>query len=498
MNRTRTSKNAKRLLVWLLLLTMVFGLLPMAAFADETVVEPVVSEEPVQEPTEPSSEPTEPSSEPSAEPSQEPEPEQPGNAEVTIEGDEEQPEDELLAEEISFNYAEKTQSVRLSNGEFQRIFLLDCGRKYFTTTEVKAIIDELQKNHYTHIELAFGNDALRFILNDMSLTANGKDYTSAEVTDAIEYGNQQFCANNKYDTSASSAAWSQTDMDDIISYAGEHGIKVVPLFNAPGHMFAVVKAMENLGLTNAGSKVGYADSSPNWGLDVTNPAAVNFVQALVEKYIAYFAGKGCTMFNIGADESGINKDNYSAYAQLVNSHAALVQNSGMVAMAFNDGIYNPNYTAYLNGVAFDSDIVIAYWSYSGLAKAKSLADMGFVINSTHNNWYYVLGNNNSNWAGYYTAINNMKTVKCNAVDSGITTNSGCTLAVWCDNPYVDYNANSSNVKTLISTFASENSGYFVAPQKPVLTASKSDIAVGDTVTLTLSNYEGNVKKPLNK
>ncbi len=492
MNRTRTSKNAKRLLVWLLLLTMVFGLLPMAAFADETVVEPVVSEEPVQEPTEPSSEPTEAPSEPTQEPTQEPEPEQPGNAVVTIEGDEEQPEDELLAEEISFNYAEKTQSVRLSNGEFQRIFLLDCGRKYFAPDEVKAIIDQLQENHYTHIELAFGNDALRFILNDMSLTANGKDYTSAEVTDAIVYGNQQFCLNNKKGTSVSSAAWSQTDMEYIIDYAGKHGIKVIPLFNAPGHMYAVIKAMENLGLTNAGSKVGYADSSPNWGLDVTNPAAVNFVQALVEKYIAYFAGKGCTMFNIGADESGINKDNYSAYAQLVNSHAAMVQNSGMVAMAFNDGIYNPSYTGYLNGVEFDNNIVISYWTYSNYATAQSLADKKFVINSTHNNWYYVLGNNNSNWAGYYTAINNMKTVKCNAVDSGITTNSGCTLAVWCDNPYVDYNANSSNVKTLISTFASENSGYFVAPQKPVLTASKSDIAVGDTVTLTLSNYEGNV------
>lgn len=490
MNRTRTSKNAKRLLVWLLLLTTVFGLLPMAAFADEAG-EPVVSEEPVQEP-EPSSEPTEAPSEPTQEPTQEPEPEQPGNAVVTIECDEEQPEDELLAEEISFNYAEKTQSVRLSNGEFQRIFLLDCGRKYFAPDEVKAIIDQLQENHYTHIELAFGNDALRFILNDMSLTANGKDYTSAEVTDAIVYGNQQFCLNNKKGTSVSSAAWSQTDMEYIIDYAGKHGIKVIPLFNAPGHMYAVIKAMENLGLTNAGSKVGYADSSPNWGLDVTNPAAVNFVQALVEKYIAYFAGKGCTMFNIGADESGINKDNYSAYAQLVNSHAAMVQNSGMVAMAFNDGIYNPSYTGYLNGVEFDNNIVISYWTYSNYATAQSLADKKFVINSTHNNWYYVLGNNNSNWAGYYTAINNMKTVKCNAVDSGITTNSGCTLAVWCDNPYVDYNANSSNVKTLISTFASENSGYFVAPQKPVLTASKSDIAVGDTVTLTLSNYEGNV------
>ena len=398
----------------------------------------------------------------------------------------------MLAEEISFNYAEKARSVSLSNGEFQRIFLLDCGRKYFTPDEVKAIINELQKNHYTHIELAFGNDGLRFLLDNMSLNVNGKEYSSEDIKAAIEYGNQQFCANNKYNTSASSAAWSQTDMDDIISYADEHDIKVVPLFNAPGHMFAVVKAMEKLGLTDAYVKVGYADSSPNWGLNVTNPAAVNFVKELVQKYVAYFAGKGCGMFNIGADESGIDKDNYSAYAQLVNSHAALVQNSGMVAMAFNDGIYNPKYSDYLNGVKFDTNIVIAYWSYSGLATAESLANSGFVINSTHNNWYYVLGKNDSNWAGYNTAINNMKTVKCTAVDSGYTTNSGCTLAVWCDNPYVDYNTNSSNVKTLISTFASENSGYFVAPQKPALTADKSDVAVGETVTLTLSNYDGNV------
>ena len=493
MNRTRTSKNAKRLLVWLLLLTMVFGLLPMAAFADEAVVEPVV-EEPVQE-TESSSEPTEAPSEPTQEPTQEPEEptdEPTDDADVTIEGDEEQPEDEMLAEEIAFDYAGKTRSVRLSNGEFQRIFLLDCGRKYFTPDEVKAIIDELQKNHYTHIELAFGNDGLRFLLNDMSLTANGKNYTTDEVTAAIEYGNQQFCLSNKTDTSASSAAWSQTDMDDIISYAGAHGIKVIPLLNAPGHMYAVIKAMENLGLTNACSYVSYADSSPNWGLNVTNPAAVNFVKELVQKYVAYFAGKGCTMFNIGADESGITADNYSAYAQLVNSHAAMVQNSGMVAMAFNDGIYNPSYTGNLNDVKFDSDIVIAYWSYSGLATAESLANRGFVINSTHNNWYYVLGKNNNNWAGYNTAINNMKKVKCTAVDSGYTTNSGCTLAVWCDNPYVDYGNNKNNVTSLISTFANENSGYFVAPQKPALTADKSDVAVGETVTLTLSNYDGNV------
>ena len=107
MNRTRTSKNAKRLLVWLLL-TMVFGLLPMAAFADDTG-EPVVSEEPVQEP-EPSSEPTEPSLEPSTEPSQEPE------------------EDPVDEEE------EVVMARYTGNDGFLRIFHLDCGRKYFSVS----------------------------------------------------------------------------------------------------------------------------------------------------------------------------------------------------------------------------------------------------------------------------------------------------------------------------------------------------------------------------
>ena len=92
MNRTRTSKNAKRLLVWLLVLTMVFGLLPMAAFADEAVEEPVQEsvQEPVQEqsdesaPVEPE-EPEEPSVEPEA-PAEEPA-EEPADV-IVIDGDE--------------------------------------------------------------------------------------------------------------------------------------------------------------------------------------------------------------------------------------------------------------------------------------------------------------------------------------------------------------------------------------------------------------------------
>ena len=37
------------------------------------------------------------------------------------------------------------------DSEFLRIFHLDCGRKYFTVSEIKGIIDQLAENHYTHI-----------------------------------------------------------------------------------------------------------------------------------------------------------------------------------------------------------------------------------------------------------------------------------------------------------------------------------------------------------
>lgn len=78
------------------------------------------------------------------------------------------------------------------DSEFLRIFHLDCGRKYFTVSEIEGIIDQLAENHFTHIQLAFGNDGLRFLLDDMSLEVDGKTYTSDDVTTAIEAGNKQY------------------------------------------------------------------------------------------------------------------------------------------------------------------------------------------------------------------------------------------------------------------------------------------------------------------
>lgn len=120
-----------------------------------------------------------------------------------------------------------------SNDGFKRIVHIDCGRKYFRAADLKKIIDYAAENYYTDVELAFGNDGLRFLLDDMSLTANGTLYDSNKVTSAIQKGNKAF-----YD--AGTNELTESEMTDIISYAREKGIGIIPMFDAPGHLQAVV------------------------------------------------------------------------------------------------------------------------------------------------------------------------------------------------------------------------------------------------------------------
>lgn len=512
MNRTRTSKNAKRLLVWLLVLTMVFGLLPMAAFADETVVEPVVSEEPVQEPesstepTEPSTEPTEPSSEPSAEPSQEPEPEQPGDADVIIEGDEEQPEDEGNNEVILDDYWLYPQPMGISelastNG-FMKIFFLDCGRKYFSVDNIKKLIDNASAAGFNYIQLAVGNDGLRFLLNDMSLTVNGTEYDSAAVTAAIHTGNEAY-----YNFDVDELM--QSEMDTIIKYANDKGMGVIPCVNTPGHMDAILSAASSL----TGTNCSYNGSKRT--IDVNNATAVEFTQALLQKYIDYFKGQGCKFFNMGADEYANDiytggamgfgnlqsAGKYSYYVQYVNQVAAKIKAAGMTPMAFNDGIY---FNSNTWSGTFDTDILICYWSsgwssYSPMP-ANTLKEKGFSLVNTNGSYYWVLGKADAQCSPTKAAGFN----KTDFPGGTINDPSGAMFCIWCDYPGADTAENvvSSTAATIAAfgktlpnpptTGGGESGGGTTEPEKPDPANKTINLKVGDTATETVDGSYADV------
>lgn len=398
MNRTRTSKNAKRLLVWLLLLTMVFGLLPMAAFADEAG-EPVVIEEPVQE-LEPSSEPSEAPSEPTQKPETISELEQPGNADVTIESDEEQPEDDADAEdEIA------TLSTNPIEGFDYSIVMVDCGRKYYSVESINSIISSAASARMHYVMLAVGNEGLRFLLDDMSLSFNGTDYTSEQVKKAIHAGNQDYDTRKGYNP-GDKEELTEADMVKIMEHANKEGVQIIPLINTPGHMDAILYAMGSGtdALNAVTNPAAYVWGTSTTTINVDNTQAVAFTQALLQKYITFFANKGCKLFNMGADEyandidgnpkfGNISTSTYNNYINHINAVAAMIEKAGMKPMAFNDGIY---YNENSNCNEIDTDILVCFWSHGWTggyfpASASFLAEKGFKLINTNGAYYYVLG-----------------------------------------------------------------------------------------------------------
>lgn len=378
---------------------------------------------------------------------------------------------------------EAAPTATADNSSFMRIFHLDCGRKYFPVAEIEGIIDQLAANHYTHLQLAFGNDALRFILGDMSVGS----YTSDRVKTAINTANQNYSTSKN----TGNGYLSQSDMDTIIDYAKKNGIEIIPLLNSPGHMNVLTTAMKNLGVSS--------DST----MSLTNESQLSFIQGLLQKYVDYFAGK-CTYFNMGADEYAFDKldsNGYVAFVQYVNTVAGMIRNAGLKPIAYNDGIYYKSDDASFAEAAdsIAKDIIIAYWTKAdNYASTQTLSDNGFALLNNNDTWYYVLGDALYDvWAqgqwGYKDCLNGLKNTPCTVLkDSSGKPVVGSVLCVWCD--YPSYTYDSTKVYDLIAKMAEYNPDYFTAtapPVEPEIKVENSagkpelDIAVpGTSLTLT--------------
>ena len=457
MNRTRTSKNAKRLLVWLLLLTMVFGLLPMAAFADE-------AGEPVLEVTEPTPEPEQ--SEPTQELETISELEQPGNADVTIEGDEEQSEDDTDAEDEITTLSTDT----LENFKYS-IVMVDCGRKYYSVENINAIIDSASAAGMHYVMLAVGNNGMRFLLDDMSLTVGGKTYTHDEVSKAIHNGNLKYDADTSktkgqvYDpytkgdtTNKDVEELTQNDMNAIMRHANDKGVQIIPLINTPGHMGAILSAATEL------TGVNCAYNSSVTTINLSNSTALEFTKALLQKYITYFKDKGCTMFNMGSDEyandSGspsFNTSMYGNFITYINDVAQMILNAGMTPMAFNDGIYYDYTNRGDSYGTIDTRIIVCYWSpgWGGydLAKVNDLINKGFKVINTHGGYYWIVGGNKctADTAKNFdpSVFNDKQTV------TGDNTKNiaGAMFCIWGDEPGAEASSSVPNaVSSVIKNF----------------------------------------------
>lgn len=271
-------------------------------------------------------------------------------------------------------------------------------------------------------------------------------------------------------------------MDAVLAYAKEKGMGVIPMLNTPGHMDAILAAATSL----TGTNCAYSGSART--IDVTNSTAVAFTQAFVQKYVDYFASKGCKYFNMGADEYANDKylnytgmgfgkllddGNYGDYITYINTLANMIDAAGMTPMAFNDGIYYGKNDGY--GTVSDK-IVVCYWSsgwgnYSP-ASASYLKEKGFKLVNTHGDYYWVLGKPDAQCSASKAKNFDIKSFP----GSTINDPSGAMFCIWADYPDAETEA------SVISKTADTIAAFGATLPKIDDNKTVSDEATGVSVT----------------
>lgn len=367
---------------------------------------------------------------------------------------------ESYAKEVAAKEAEEKLAMK-------KVISIDAGRKYFSLDQLKRIVDKASELGYSDLHLLVGNDGMRFVLDDMTVEANGKTYASDDVKKAILEGTKAY-----YDD-PNGQALTQAEMDELHAYATAKGIGLIAAVNSPGHMDALLVAMEKLGIENPQASF---DTVSKTTMDLTNEAAVNFTKALIGKYMDYFKDKS-KIFNYGTDEYANDAtsaqgwyylkwyDLYGKFAEYSNSLAAMAREKGLQPMAFNDGFYYGDE----DDVAFDKDVLISYWSKGwwgyNLASPQYLADKGYKLLNTNGDWYYVLGHKGDQSYPLEKAIKNTETVPFEQLastkypDVKLPT-SGSMLGIWADEPANEYKE--EEVFQVMEAFANHNKDYFKA------------------------------------
>lgn len=343
----------------------------------------------------------------------------------------------------AFTTANTTSSGSAASNDdsFYRIVHLDCGREYFTKDWIIALINEMSAAGYNQLQLAFGNGGFRFYLNDMGVGS----YDSDAVKKALEDGNNHYntygddgTANSEWMTyNPETNALTEQEMDAIIAHANSKGVEIVPMINTPGHMHALLAAMQELGMSNV------SVSGKTGCMNLDNSEAVDFTKALLTMYVNYFSNKDCKFFNLATDEYSSFNTTFYNYA---NSLVDIVTAAEMTPRVFNDSFLSSGNNTIKSNNTYPTQV--CYWYQGSTKSASSLSNSGYPMINTNHDYYYVstkekwnlesegytfVGDYNENtWVNKAAQFSN--TCFCGICGSNVSSPAGSMFCIWCNTP----------------------------------------------------------------
>ena len=206
-----------------------------------------------------------------------------------------------------------------------RGIMLDVVRNYYPVDSIYRILDMMayHKLNVLHFHLS-DDEAWRLEIPGLpQLTDIGsrRGYT----TDESDCLRPMYCGGWDPDAPTTANGYiTREKYIELLKYAGERHIRVIPEIDMPGHMRAAKKAMGNL-LTDSAFDARVYKSAQNYTdnvIDVTKPYAVEFIDHVVTEIVKMHeeAGHPLTIFNIGGDEvpsGALTKEEHQAFIDAV-------------------------------------------------------------------------------------------------------------------------------------------------------------------------------------
>ncbi len=177
-----------------------------------------------------------------------------------------------------------------------RGFMLDVSRHFYTTDEVKRMLDVMAyyKMNRFHWHLTDDQGWRVEVPGYPKLTTIAATAPNCLITDM--YAKSQYWTNRPYGP----FFYTKEEMKDVVAYAKERHIEVIPEVEFLGHMAAVMTAYPEFSCNPAGSHEVWVSGGVSTDiLNVANPAAIQFCKDVLTEVMDIFPSD---VIHIGGDE----------------------------------------------------------------------------------------------------------------------------------------------------------------------------------------------------
>lgn len=213
---------------------------------------------------------------------------------------------------------------------------LDCSRHFYKASFVKQYIDMIALHNMNRFHWHLTDDqGWRFAVDK---------YPKLATVASQRNGTMLGRCPNVIDHTPYGGYYTDEEIKDIIKYAADRYITIIPEVDMPGHMMAVLAAYPELGCTG-----GPYETAMRWGIfeDILcagNPKSYEFLEAVLDKVCDLFPSR---YIHIGGDEAPRTRWEKCPKCQAIIAKEGIVAKDGYSKEALLQGYLTRKVQAYL-------------------------------------------------------------------------------------------------------------------------------------------------------